>query len=113
MVLTSLCGMVLTSWCLPPFVRCCDMSCSWDYLTDHDPMGRVVIDLATLDEDVVHRSWHPLECMAGQQKQAQGDLRLQIMLSTPGRLSEKLQYMIKSFDFVEVTYIYNPFNIGY
>ena len=80
----------------------------WDYdrVGDDDPMGRIDIALEECEEDVVLEKWYKLGWVPGQTHPGPGDssrVKVRLLLSSlPQGLPNDSQWMLKSYDFVEL-----------
>jgi hypothetical protein len=80
----------------------------WDYdrVGDDDPMGRIDIALEECQEDVVIDKWYKLGWVPGQTHPGPGEqsrVKVRLLLSSlPRGLPRPKQWMLKSYDFVEL-----------
>ena len=73
-----------------------------DKLSSDDPMGRVLVDLEALEDDTIYDKWYPLVWMPGQTVKPKGEIRLQLAVKTPLRLSDSWMWVLHSYDFVQI-----------
>lgn len=78
----------------------------WDRVGDDEPMGRVVVNLSDVADDVEEDRWHKLTWMPGQvREEPQGEIQMRYLLSTATERGLDLadhNYLLESFDFVHL-----------